>query len=184
MAVVMNKKIGSTGFGMMSLASRTNSIPMADAIDILRDSLAKGANFWNGGVFYGTPEYNSVHILHAYFTQYPEDASKVVISIKGGFDATTRTVNGTKDFIRNEAETAFKVLDGKCQIDIFQCGRVDPKVPIEDTIGELVELVKEGKIGGIGVSECSAKSIRRAAKVHPIAAVEVEFSLFATGKPT
>jgi len=71
-------------------------------------------------------------------------------------------------------------LDGKKKIDIFECGRVDPKVPIEETIGYLAEFVKAGKIGGIGLSETGAATIRRAASIHPIVAMEVEFSLFST----
>lgn len=67
-------------------------------------------------------------------------------------------------------------------IDLFECARADPKVPIETSIKTLADLVKEGKIRGIGLSEASAATIRRAHAVHPIAAVEIELSLF-TPKP-
>lgn len=70
------------------------------------------------------------------------------------------------------------MLDGTAKIDVFECARVDPKVPIETSVGALAELVKEGKIGGIGLSEVNANTIRRAHAVHPIAAVEIELSLF------
>lgn len=70
------------------------------------------------------------------------------------------------------------MLDGKAKIDIFECARVDPKVPIETSVKALAELVKEGKIGGIGLSEVNANTIRRAHAVHPIAAVEIELSFF------
>lgn len=66
------------------------------------------------------------------------------------------------------------------KIDLFEAARVDPKVPIETQIEALAELIKEGKIGSIGLSEVSAASILRAAAVHPIAAVEVELSMFET----
>ena len=167
---------------MMGLTWRAKPIPTEDAIAVLRSALSKGANFWNGGTFYGTKDYNSLHLLHAYFTKYPEDASKVIISIKGGHDPDSdRPINGSKEFIRKEVENALKILDGKCKMDIYEPARVDPSVPIEESIGALAELVKEGKIGSIGVSEISAKSIRRAANVHKIEAVEVEFNLFSTG---
>jgi pyridoxine 4-dehydrogenase len=182
MVELMGKKIGSTGYGLMGLTWRPHPIPTEEAIEVMRSALAKGAIFWNGGVFYGTPEYNSLHLLNAYFTKYPEDASKVVISIKGGLDPVTHSINGSKEFITKDVETAVALLDGKCKIDIFECARVDPKVPIEETIQALAELVKQGKIGGIGLSEIGEKSIRKAAKVHKIASVEVEFSLFSTGK--
>jgi pyridoxine 4-dehydrogenase len=73
-----------------------------------------------------------------------------------------------------------RVLGGRKKVDVFECARVDPKTPIEETVKALGELVKEGKIGGIGLSEVRAETIRRAAKVHPIAAVEVELSIWAT----
>lgn len=182
MASLVNKKIGTTGFGLMGLTWRATPIPTSEAITIMKSALDKGANFWNGGVIYGTPEYNSLHLLNAYFTKYPEDASKVVISIKGGDDVATHTPNGSKEFIRQDVEGALKILDGKCKIDIFEPARVDPKTPIEETVEALAELVKEGKIGGVGLSEIGEKSIRKAAKVAKIAAVEVEFSLFSTGQ--
>jgi pyridoxine 4-dehydrogenase len=133
-------------------------------------------HYRNGGAFYGTPEYNSAHVLKAYFDKYPEDASKVVISIKGGH--TPNGVNGSPENMRSDVENFLKILDGRCKIDIFECARVDPKVPVETTVGALAELVKEGKIGGVGLSECRAETVRRAAKVTTIASVEVEFSMF------
>lgn len=74
-----------------------------------------------------------------------------------------------------------KQLEGKCFIDIFEPARVDPKVPIEETIAPIAEYVRAGKIGGIGLSECGSGSIEKASKVHKIASVEVEFSMFSTG---
>ena len=86
----------------------------------------------------------------------------------------------TPESIRESVENCLKILDGKKSLDIFECARVDPNVPIETTIGTLAELVKQGKIGGIALSEVKAETIRRAAKIHPIALVEVEVSLWAT----
>jgi pyridoxine 4-dehydrogenase len=146
----------------------------------MKAALAAGANFWNAGEFYGTPEANSLHLLNAYFTKYPEDADKVVLSLKGALVPATFTPSGDKEGITRSIENCLKVLDGKKKIDIFECARVDPKVPIEETVGYLAEFVKAGKIGGIGLSETAAATIRRAASVHPIAAVEIEYSLVCT----
>jgi pyridoxine 4-dehydrogenase len=153
--------------------------PEEQAFKVMKTALANGANFWNGGEFYGTPQLNSLHYLRDYFTTYPEDKDKVVISIKGGLNAAGR-VDGTEKNVRRSVDECLRVLDGKKFLDIFQCARVDPSTPIETTIGVLATYVKEGKIGGIGLSEVKAETIRRAHKVHPIAAVEVEFSLWAT----
>ena len=103
-----------------------------------------------------------------------------MLNIKGTIDGATFQPDGSPEGIRRSVENCLKLLDGKKKIDIFECARVDPKVEVEVSIKALAELVKEGKIGGIGISEVRAETIRRAAKVHPIAAVEVELSLWAT----
>ena len=82
--------------------------------------------------------------------------------------------------MRRSVDECNRILGGRKKIDIFECARVDPNTPIEETITALAELVKEGKIGGIGLSEVKAETIRRAAAIHPIAAVEVELSIWAT----
>jgi pyridoxine 4-dehydrogenase len=146
----------------------------------MKAALASGSNFWNGGEIYGPTDANSLHLLHDYFARYPEDADKVVLSIKGAVKPGTFTPTGDKAGVTRSIEECLKILDEKKKIDIFECARVDPKVPIEETIGYLAEFVKAGKIGGIGLSETAAATIRRAASIYPIAAVEVEFSLLST----
>jgi pyridoxine 4-dehydrogenase len=162
------------------LTLRGDTIPQERAIAAMRESLNQGSNFWNGGEFYGSPQRNSLHLLHEYFTEFPTDNERVVLSMKGGFKVGSIEVDGSKENISRSIEECLRVLDGKKFIDIFQCARVDPNVPIEDTISYIAEYVKTGQIGGIGLSEVSAKTIRRAAKVHPIAAVEVELNLWST----
>lgn len=145
----------------------------------MKAALNTGANFWNGGEFYGTPEHNALHVLNSYFSKYPDDAEKVVISIKGGLGLGLAPDGGEQN-VRRSVDNCLKLLDGKKTLDIFECARVDPNTPIETTIGILATYVKEGKIKGISLSEVKAETIRRAHKVHPICAVEVEFSLWAT----
>lgn len=129
------------------------------------------------GIHYGTPEANSLHLVKRYFEKYPEDTSKVVLSIKGAYDMKTGP-NGSPEAIRASVENALKVLNGAKTIDVFECARVDPNVPIEDSVKVLAELVQEGKIGGIGLSEVGAHTIRKAHAIHPVSAVEIELSLF------
>lgn len=118
--------------------------------------------------------------MNRYFTRYPEDADKVVLSVKGAVNLATYTIDASPEGIKKSVENILSILDGKKKLDIFQSARVDKNVPIEDTIRAVAEYVKAGKIGGIGLSEASATTIRRAHAVHPIAGVEVEFSLWAT----
>ncbi|PWY89696.1 aldo/keto reductase [Aspergillus sclerotioniger CBS 115572] len=127
---------------------------------------------------YGPPDANSLHLLSYYFTQYPEDSNKVIISIKGA--AGPDGPDGSPENVRASVENCLKILDGKVFISIFEPARVDPNTPIETTISVLSEYVKAGKIGGIGLSECNEQTLRRAHAVYPIAAVEVELSLFST----
>lgn len=146
----------------------------------MQTALSTGANFWNGGEIYGTPSYNSLHLLKQYFTEHPSDAEKVIISIKGSIDPVKHVPDGTEEGVRRSMDNCLAGLDGKKFLDLFECARVDPSTPVETTIGALAKYVKEGKLGGISLSEVNADTIRRAAKVHPIAAVEVELSLWCT----
>jgi pyridoxine 4-dehydrogenase len=115
--------------------------------------------------------------MKEYFQANPGDADRVVLSIKGGLKPGQMMPDGSEKNIRRSVNDCVRVLDGTTKIDIFECARVDPHTPIETTMVVLKRLVQDGKIGGIGLSEVSAKTIRRAHKVHPIAAVEGELSL-------
>ncbi|KAL9536271.1 Pyridoxal reductase [Sphaerulina musiva] len=175
-----NIPIHDTGYGLMGLTWRPNPVSQSQAFAAMKAALDSGANFWNGGEFYGPPTRNSLHLLNEYFTANPEDADKVVISIKGGAKPGTLLPDGSAENTRRSIEECLKVLDGKKKLDLYETSRVDPEVPIEIWVRTANEYVKAGKLGGISLSECSANSIRRAAKVAKIDAVEVEFSLWAT----
>ncbi|KAI9878761.1 MAG: Pyridoxine 4-dehydrogenase [Pleopsidium flavum] len=179
MPSLVGQQIGSTGYGLMGFTWRPKITPEPQAFKAMKAALNTGANFWNGGELYGTPEHNSLHLLNSYFTKYPEDAEKVVICIKGGITPAMRPDGGEQN-VRRSVDNCLKLLGGKKTLDIFECARVDPNTPIETTIGVLATYVKEGKLKGISLSEVKAETIRRAHKVHPICAVEVEFSLWST----
>jgi pyridoxine 4-dehydrogenase len=145
----------------------------------MKRSLELGANCWNGGLFYGTPDHNSLHLLHKYFSKYPEDAEKVFVSIKLGL-SSSYVHDCSPAALDADIAKCLSILDGTKKMDLVQCGRVDPNVPIEISVGAIAKHVASGEIGGVSLSEVSAASIRRAAAVTTISAVEVEFSLFAT----
>jgi len=176
MPQLVGKEVGPIGYGLMGFTWRPNPAPEEQAFKAMRASLAAGCNFWNAGEFYGTEEYNSLHLLNRYFTKYPEDASKVVLSIKGCLH--NMAPDGTPEGVKRSVENCLKVLDGKKSIDIFESARVDPKTPIETTLKALEEYVKAGKIGGIALSEVGADTLKKAVKITKIAAVEVELSLW------
>ncbi|XPS69903.1 Pyridoxine 4-dehydrogenase [Ascochyta lentis] len=171
------RPIGRVGYGLMSLTLPWAPLGYDVASNCMKKALEEGANLWNGGIHYGTPDANSLHLLRYYFEKYPEDADKVILSIKGAL-SSTREPTGSPEAVRASVDAAYQILKGVKSIDVFEMARVDPEVPIEISIKALAEMVEEGKIGGIGLSEVSAKTIRRANAVHKIAAVEVELSLF------
>lgn len=143
----------------------------------MKAALKSGVNFWNGGELYGTPHANSLHLLNRYFTKYPEDADKVVISIKGSISTTKLAPDNSEKNIQRSIDECLKVLDGKKFLDLFEPARQDPNVPLEETMNAMAKYVKEGKLGGISLSEVTADQIRAAEKLHKIAAVEIEMSL-------
>lgn len=147
--------------------------PKEQCFETLNTALELGSNFWNGGEIYGTPEYNSLHLLNEYFTKYPENADKVVLSIKGGMKPGQLVPDGSEANIRRSVDECVRLLDGKKKIDIFECARQDPKTSVEQTVAILAELVKEGKIGGIGLSEVDAETIRRAYVPMPLLLLRV-----------
>ena len=105
----------------------------------------------------------------------------MLLCIKSGIaDMKTFKIDSSPEAVRRSVENATKILDGKKKIDLFGCARVDQNVPIEDTMKVLQDLVDEGKIGGIQLSEVKAETIQRAAKVAKIDMVEAEVSLWAT----
>ncbi|TGJ79724.1 hypothetical protein E0Z10_g9036 [Xylaria hypoxylon] len=174
---IAGKPVSSIGYGMMNLTVY-GTVSHDDAIKSLKAAIDNGANFWNGGLFYGPPDANSLILLKAYFTKYPEDASKVVLSIKGAYNPATHTPECNPESIRAAVDEALRLLNGTHPIDIFECARMDPTVPVENMVQTLVELINEGKIGSYGLSEVNGQTIRRAHAVHPPAGVEIELSLF------
>lgn len=164
--------IDCIGFGL-------KAVPYDQAIETMRAALEAGANVWNGADFYGPPDANSLQLLHAYFTKYPDDASRVVIVMKTLF-AVPNGPDCSAENVEKCVSNILKVLDGKCFIDVLEPGRIDPKVSVEDTMKYLLPYVQSGKIGGIGLSEAKAETIRRAAAITKISSLEIELSLFST----
>ena len=159
------------------LTWRETPVPDEQAFAAMKAALNSGCNFWNGGELYGKPHANSLHLLNRYFTKYPEDADEVVLSIKGAIAPGEMRPDGSEQGIRRSIDECLKILDGKKFLDIFEQARLDPKVPLKESMDTMAQYVKEGKLGGISLSEVTADQIKEAAALHPIAAVEVEMSL-------
>jgi pyridoxine 4-dehydrogenase len=145
----------------------------------LKAALESGLSLWNGAEFYGTPECNSMTLMKAYFTKYPQDAEKVTLVIKGGVNPATHRSDGSPQGTRRSLDNILEQLGGTKKLDGFAFARRDPDTPLEVTFGVIQkEYIDTGKLGAVYLSECSVATIHEAAKVAKIGAAEVELSMF------
>ncbi|KAJ1284346.1 hypothetical protein BS78_03G196600 [Paspalum vaginatum] len=170
-------EVSKLGFGCMGLTGSYNS-PLDDdtGIAVIAHAFRRGVTFLDTSNFNG-PFTNEILISKA-LKQLPRE--QVQLATKFGIrrDASgALSVCGQPEFVRASCEASLRRLGVDC-IDLYYQHRVDTTVPIEDTIGELKKLVEEGKVRYIGLSEASADTIRRAHAVHPITAVQMEWSLW------
>ncbi|CAB4415339.1 unnamed protein product [Rhizophagus irregularis] len=166
-------KIPAIGLGCMGMSEFYGSADEGENIKVLNRSIDMGCTFWDTADVYGS---GANEILLSKVLK--ERRNEVFLCTKFAFYRGPNgefNVSGKPEYVRQACETSLKRL-GVDYIDLYYQHRVDPNTPIEDTVGALAELVKEEKVKYIGLSECSAKTLRRAYKVHPIAAVQMEYS--------
>ncbi|KAI8629409.1 pyridoxal reductase [Xylariaceae sp. FL1651] len=184
MVQVMGKEVGPTGFGLMGFTWRPNPCSQEQAFAAMREAIKQGMVFWNGGEFYGPPEYNSLVLLDRYLEKYPEDADKILLSIKGGMKITAEgagAADGSPEGTRRSIDNCLRQLNGRKKLDIFEFARRDQNVDMKVTFDVIQkEYIDTGKVGGISLSEVRAETIHEAVKIAKIVAVEVELSLFQT----
>ncbi|KAJ4835780.1 palmitoyltransferase akr1 [Turnera subulata] len=172
-------EVSKLGFGCMGLTGIYNDpVPDEVGISIIKEAFNKGITFFDTSDAYG-PQTNEILVGKA-LKQLPREqiqlTTKFGIVVKGPtFQGAT--FNGHPEYVRSCCEASLKRL-GVEYIDLYYQHRVDTSLPIEETMGELKKLVEEGKVKYIGLSEASADTIRRAHAVHPISAVQIEWSLW------
>jgi aryl-alcohol dehydrogenase-like predicted oxidoreductase len=151
-----------------------------ESLRVLRRSLELGMNFWDTAEIYGP--FKNEELLGRALREVGRD--KVIVATKFawrfGPSGEMVALDGSRANIRRAIEASLKRL-GTDHIDLFYQHRLDPQTPIEDTVGAMAELVKEGKVRQLGLSEVGPKTIRRAHAVHPIAAIQSEYSLWERG---
>jgi aryl-alcohol dehydrogenase-like predicted oxidoreductase len=166
--------MGMTGFEDANMYGKADE---KEAIATIHRSLELGGNFLDTADLYG-PFKNEQLIAKAIGT----DRNKYIIATKFGWeiddnDKVTWAINGSKNYVKKAVERSLKNLKTD-YIDLYYMHRLDKNTPIEETVGAMSDLVKEGKVGYIGLSEVSSETVKKAHAVHPITAVQSEFSLF------
>jgi aryl-alcohol dehydrogenase-like predicted oxidoreductase len=167
--------VGEVGFGAMSFGGffgPTDEETSHRALDRARDH---GITHIDTALIYGP--HTSEEFIGSYFRTNPAAKDSFVIATKGGIVANPRGFDNSPAFLRECLESSLKRL-GVERVELYYVHRRDQSVPIEDVTGTLVEFKREGKIGGFGFSEISPASLERAHKVHPVAAVQSEYSLW------
>jgi len=168
--------VSALGLGCMGMTYAYGPADETEALRVLRRYVELGGNFLDTAEVYGP--YKNEELVGRFLREVPR--GKIVVATKFGFRIGPEGitgVDGSPENVRRVCDGSLKRL-GTDYIDLYYQHRVDPAVAIEETVGAMAELVRAGKLRGIGLSEAAPETLRRAVRVHPIAALQSEYSLW------
>ena len=171
-------RVSSIGLGCMGMSFAYGATDDEESLRVLHRYVALGGNFLDTAEVYGP--YDNERLLGRFLREVPRE--QVVVATKFGFriNPNTKNIDGVDSSpanIRRACDDSLRRL-GVDTIDLLYQHRVDPQVPIEETVGTMAELVRAGKVRALGLSEAAPDTLRRATSVHPIAALQSEYSLW------
>lgn len=169
-------KVSRLGLGCMGMSEFYGPGDEAESIRTIHRALDLGINFLDTADIYGLG-HNEVLVGKALGDRRDQAVLATKFGNVRGKDGSWLGVNGKPDYVRSCCEASLRRL-GVDVIDLYYQHRVDPETPIEDTVGAMAELVRQGKVRFLGLSEAAPATIRRACAVHPITALQTEYSLW------
>ncbi|MBV9823149.1 MAG: aldo/keto reductase, partial [Actinobacteria bacterium] len=167
--------VSEIGLGCMGLAGSYGEVDSEAALQTVTRALDLGVSLLDTADFYG-PGTSEQLVGRAIAGRRSEAVVATKTGMRRGPSGPPK-VDGTPDYLKSACDASLERL-GVDHIDLYTLARVDPEVPVEDSVGALKELVQAGKVLHIGLSEVSANTLRRAHAVHPIAALQTEYSLW------
>ena len=169
-------EVSAIGLGCMGMSEFYGSSDEASSIDVLHHAIDLGITFWDTADMYGSGA-NERLVGRALEGRRDEVVLATKFAVVRGEDGSFQGVSGRPEYLREACDRSLERL-GVDHIDLYYQHRVDPQVPIEETVGAMSELVTAGKVRYLGLSEAGAQTLRRASEVHPIAALQSELSLW------
>ena len=169
--------VSAIGLGCMGMSDFYGDSEEADNLAVLNHAIDIGVDFLDTADMYGIGGANEKLLAKVLRTRRDEVVLATKFGNVRGEDGAFLAIDGSPAYVAAACDASLKRL-GVEHIDLYYQHRVDPKVPVEETVGAMARLVEAGKVRHLGLSEASGDTVRRAAKVHPIAALQSEYSLW------